>query len=180
MNARAHNNTIAPNGLAMNEQPAWRQDFPIDWSRDRWIARRDFTKFLIALSLPFALVQVVLAWCNRRRRREQPAARPISFLSDVPIGGAVVFHYPQENDPCLLLRPDEQTLLAFSQKCTHLGCAVTPDMEKKCLVCPCHLGYFALETGRPLAGPPRRPLPRIRLEVRGGIVYATGMEENHA
>ena len=33
------------------------------------------------------------------------------------------------------------------------------------------------QTGRPLAGPPQRPLPRILLEVRDGIVYATGVEE---
>ena len=28
-------------------------------------------------------------------------------------------------------------------------------------------------TGRPIAGPPRRPLARIVLEVRDGIIYAT-------
>ena len=33
--------------------------------------------------------------------------------------------------------------------------------------CPCHEGYFDLDTGRQIAGPPRRPLPRIMLEVRG-------------
>src|SRR5579875_3286117 len=27
--------------------PAWRQDFPIDWPQDHYVARRDFTKFLV-------------------------------------------------------------------------------------------------------------------------------------
>jgi arsenite oxidase small subunit len=31
-------------------------------------------------------------------------------------------------------------------------------------------------TGRPLAGPPRRPLTRVVLEVRDGVIYATGVE----
>ena len=32
-------------------------------------------------------------------------------------------------------------------------------------------------TGAPIAGPPRRPLARIVLEMRGRDVYAIGVEE---
>ena len=53
----------------------------------------------------------------------------------------------------------------------------SPASERGELHCPCHVGYFDLATGRPIAGPPRRPLPRIALEVRDGIIYATGVEE---
>jgi Rieske Fe-S protein len=45
------------------------------------------------------------------------------------------------------------------------------------LHCPCHEGAFDLATGRPIAGPPRRPLPLVTLEVRDGMIYATGVEE---
>jgi Rieske Fe-S protein len=31
-------------------------------------------------------------------------------------------------------------------------------------------------TGRPTAGPPRRPLPKITLDIRDGTIYATGVE----
>jgi Rieske Fe-S protein len=31
--------------------------------------------------------------------------------------------------------------------------------------------------GRPISGPPRRPLPVIRLDVRGTQIYATGVEQ---
>ena len=181
MSESARKSTVAPNGLPMSEQPGWRQDFPIDWPQDHYVARRDFTRFLVLTSLPFALVQIgigVLNWLRRGRRR--PPAKAIAALSDVPVGTVVSFAYPDADDPCLLLRPDEDTLLAYSQKCTHLGCAVTPELEKKCLFCPCHLGYFALDSGRPTAEPPRRPLPRITLETRGGVVYATGVEVNPA
>jgi Rieske Fe-S protein len=83
---------------------------------------------------------------------------------------------PGEDDRCLLLRPEADRLLAYDQKCTHLSCAVVPDVAGGCLNCPCHRGVFDLATGRPLAGPPRRPLPRITLEVRDGVVVATGVE----
>jgi Rieske Fe-S protein len=160
-------------------QPAWRRDFPIDWPQDHYVARRDFTRFLVLTSLPFALVQLGIGIANWfRRDRGRPPVKAIAPLADIPVGGVVSFAYPGDSDPCLLLRPDDKTLRAFSQKCTHLGCCVTPETEKNCLFCPCHKGYFAADSGRPLAGPPRRPLPRITLENRDGVVYAVAVEVN--
>jgi Rieske Fe-S protein len=77
-----------------------------------------------------------------------------------------------------LLRTEADTLVAYSQECTHLACAVVPDKQAGRLLCPCHHGYFDSTTGRPLAGPPRRPLPRITLRVQGDDVYATGIERS--
>jgi arsenite oxidase small subunit len=48
------------------------------------------------------------------------------------------------------------------------------------LLCPCHNGCFDAATGRALAGPARRPLTRIALENRDGVVYAVGVEETPA
>jgi Rieske Fe-S protein len=165
--------------MSDTNQPAWRRDFPIDWPQDHYVARRDFTRFLVLTSLPFALVQLGIGIVNwLRRDRGRPPVKAIAPLADIPVGGVLSFAYPDDNDPCLLFRPDKTTLRAFSQKCTHLGCALTPEAEKNCLYCPCHKGSFALDSGRPLAGPPRRPLPRITLENRDGIIYAVAEEVN--
>ena len=51
-----------------------------------------------------------------------------------------------------------------------------PQPERDQLRCPCHNAYFEINEGRPIAGPPRRPLPRITLQVRDGVIYATGVE----
>ena len=87
-----------------------------------------------------------------------------------------MFQYPGELDNCVLVRLSEHDLVAYSQKCTHLSCAVIPQPEKGVLHCPCHHGFFDLRSGAPTAGPPRRPLPRITLAVRGQDIYATGVE----
>jgi Rieske Fe-S protein len=68
------------------------------------------------------------------------------------------------------------SLLAYSQSCTHLSCAVVPRLTEGVLHCPCHDGYFDLKTGRNIAGPPPRPLPRIELDVDGDDVYAVGVD----
>lgn len=167
-----------PDGRPEAEQPAWRRDFPIDWPEDHYVARRDYAKFLVLTSFAFVVGQLWIGVQSLlRHARERPPARRIARLDEIPVGGAVSFDYPGQHDPCLLLRPDERTLLAYGQKCTHLACAVVPELEHGRLHCPCHVGSFDLATGRPLAGPPRRPLPVITLENRRGVIYATGVEE---
>jgi Rieske Fe-S protein len=169
--------TVAPDGRADVEQPRWRQDFPIDWPQDEYIARRDFTKFMVLTSFAFAVGQIwILAQNFLRRGKRQLPVREIAGVDEIPVGGTMVFNYPDEHEPALLVRLDELRFVAYDQKCTHLSCPVIPQIEAGRLYCPCHAGSFDLASGRPLAGPPRRPLPRIRLEIRSGRIYAAGLE----
>ena len=171
--------TVPPDRRAMDQQPKWRRDFPIDSAQDAYVARRDFTKFLGLTSLAFVVGQYWIALQSRwRRARGKLPIVAVSKLEALPIGQAMTFHYPKESDPAVLIRLDEATLLAYSRQCTHLQCPVLPQFDSEELHCPCHRGYFDMHTGRPLAGPPRRPLPRITLKVQGGVIYSTGFEEN--
>lgn len=169
--------TTSPDGRLAEDQPKWRQDFPIDWPQDHYVSRRDFTKFMVLTSLAFTAGQfwIVIQNYLRTRRGQLPLQR-IADVNEIAIGGAVSFAYPDAHDSCLLLRTGENTFIAFSQKCTHLSCAVVPQMDKGRFHCPCHEGSFDLTTGKPIAGPPRRPLPKITVEVRNGAVYASGVE----
>jgi Rieske Fe-S protein len=88
-----------------------------------------------------------------------------------------VFHFPEGSAPRLLIRLTADRFVAYDQQCTHLQCPVVPRVAEGRLHCPCHNGWFDLESGRPVAGPPQRALPRITLEVSGGTVYATGIVE---
>ncbi|MEO8430668.1 MAG: Rieske (2Fe-2S) protein [Acidobacteriota bacterium] len=169
--------SVPPDGRPYHEQPQWRNDFPIDWPQDELVSRRDFAKFLVLTSFAFVVGQAWIAAQNFiRRRRGRPPVRRIADVNAVSIGGAMTFAYPEPQDACLLVRTAENRFFAYSQKCTHLSCAVTPRVSESCLHCPCHNGFFDLETGTPTAGPPRRPLPRITLRIQDGSLYATGIE----
>ncbi len=169
--------TRAPDGRPLDEQPKWRRDFPIDSPQDQYVARRDFMKFMVLTSLAFTVGQFWIAAQNwLRHRRGLPELKKIASLEDVPVGGALTFSYPGETDRCLLIRPEADVLVAFSQQCTHLSCAVVPQPEHNRLFCPCHEGAFDLRSGRPVAGPPNRPLSRVVLDVRGPDIYASGVE----
>jgi Rieske Fe-S protein len=170
--------TIAPDGRPMEEQPPWRRDFPIDWPQDHYVERRDFMKFMVLTSLAFTIGQFWIGVQNWwRRRTGQPGIVRLAAVDDLPVGTAQTFAYPTEHDPCVLVRHDERRFVAYSQKCTHLSCAVVPRVEDGLIRCPCHEGFFDLASGRPVAGPPRRPLSLVHLEVRGNEIFATGVEE---
>ena len=90
----------------------------------------------------------------------------------MPEGEAFYFRYPEGEERGVLLHLPEQGFVAYSQKCTHLACAVYSQPEHSRLFCPCHDGVFDPSTGDAIAGPPQRPLARIRLEMRGDTIYA--------
>lgn len=173
--------TVAPDGRVLAEQPKWRRDFPIDWPRDEYVSRRDLVKFIVLTSGAFAAGQlwIVLKSLVRRRPGASPAV-PIARLDELPVGGARSFTYPEGGTPRLLVRLGERRFVAYDQQCTHLLCPVVPVVEAGRLHCPCHDGWFDLETGGVISGPPQRPLPRVLLEVRGGTVWATGVEAEAA
>jgi nitrite reductase/ring-hydroxylating ferredoxin subunit len=173
--------TVAPDFAPAESQPAWRQDFPIDWPQDLYVERRDFMKFMVLTSAAFTLGQMWIVLQNwfRTRLGQLPLQR-IASVDEVAVGGAVSFAYPDEHERCLLIRLSVSEFVAFNQKCTHLSCAVIPRPAEGSLFCPCHEGRFDLKTGAPTAGPPRRPLTRIVLDIRGRDIYAIAVEERTA
>ncbi len=62
--------------------------------------------------------------------------------------------------------------LAFSASCTHLGCLVTWETQKKHFACPCHAAVFDANGGV-VSGPPPAPLPPYVIKEIGEKVYVS-------
>lgn len=157
-------------------RPRHEEDFPIEWELDHYVTRREFAKFLTLGSGLLAAANVLMAIAGRLWRPATPGAARIGRSADVPPGGSMLFRYPTPEDPCIVLRERTGELRAYSQVCTHLSCAVVHRPDRDELFCPCHHGSFTTTEGRPIAGPPTRRLPRIRLEERAGEIFAVGVE----
>jgi nitrite reductase/ring-hydroxylating ferredoxin subunit len=171
--------SVPPDRGPAAAQPRWRRDFPVDWGEDDYVSRRDLVKFIVLTSAAFAVGQ---SWLTVKsllgRRGAAPPALPVATVDELAVGGAKTFVYPEGSTPRLLVKTGPRAFVAYDQQCTHLQCPVVPVVEQSKLHCPCHNGWFDLATGQPLAGPPQRPLPRIRLEIREQTVYATGVEDS--
>jgi Rieske Fe-S protein len=155
----------------------WREEFSVNAAEERYVTRRQFGKFLALTSLAMLAGNVWILLRSLWRREEALAPQSVARAGDLAVGGVRLFRYPGPNDPCLLIRTGEDSFVAYSQKCTHLSCAVYPSDDGKQLECPCHNGYFSVEDGRVLQGPPPRRLPRIVLERRGAELWATGVDD---
>ena len=97
-------------------------------------------------------------------------------MDEIPVRGIKLFTYPTPKDHCILIRTGEDQYVAYSQKCTHLSCAVYFSAIEDRLECPCHQGFFSVRDGSVLQGPPPRPLPQITLERNGARLLAVGLK----
>lgn len=114
-----------------------------------------FFVFVSAIGVAFPLGSYL--W-PRKRVTSGSGTRSMKIpLSDIPIGDAKFVRFL--NKPTVILRPNEQEVVALSAVCTHLGCVVKWKEDKKELFCPCHGGRFDIR-GLVLGGPPPRPLPK--------------------
>ena len=136
------------------------------------VSRRGFSKLLTLGSLAAVAGAVgnVTEGCSKR----YPTI-VVAHAGDISVGESKIFSYPSDVNPCLLLRPAENTYLAYSRICTHTSCPVFYRPEENRIICPCHGGVYSVADGSVLAGPPPRPLPKIKLERRGDDLVAVGV-----
>ena len=156
--------------------PKWKQDFPVEWEGDHYVTRREMVKFMTLGSALLAAANWIVAIAGSVVHRGSHAERYIGAASALEQTGSLLFRYPTDADPCIAVRTPEGKLVAYSQVCTHLSCAVVYNKSENTLVCPCHNGVFNIDRGSPVAGPPTRPLARINIEQRGDRLFATELE----
>ncbi|MEO5974834.1 MAG: Rieske (2Fe-2S) protein [Ilumatobacteraceae bacterium] len=160
------------------DQPIWQRDFPYEAVAEEEVTRREFTRYLVLSAGTMAVANVGLAMWTQLRSINSGEPRPIIALAEVAVGESYLFRYPTERHPAVLLRVGEREVVAFSQKCTHLGCVVYYQTDEQRWHCPCHNGNFDTRTGAVVSGPPTRPLGRIDIEIRDdGQIWALGESE---
>lgn len=160
------------------------EDFPVEWEDDHFVTRREFFKFLTLASGGMAVGTAALA-AYAQVPREEIQFEPARICSeeDLAPGTALAFTYPRPNDLCLLVRRKDGEYVGFTRRCTHLSCPVNYEPggqgAPERLFCPCHNGAFSVEDGKVLQGPPPHPIPRVRVEVKDGEVWAMGIVKGH-
>jgi arsenite oxidase small subunit len=112
--------------------------------------------------------------------------RRVVALSKLRVNRPVTFAYPLNAQPNVLLDlghavprgvGPENSIVAYSILCQHMGCPVEYRRKSREFFCPCHQTQYDPERlGSIIQGLALRPLPRVRLEVRRGAVWAVGVD----
>jgi len=70
----------------------------------------------------------------------------------------------------MALMNSDAGIVAYSRKCTDLGCLISWNSTKEQFICPCHNGIYD-KNGKNISGPPPRPLDRYEVIKKGDNIY---------
>lgn len=131
--------------------------------------RRSFLNFLLGLVLLVGIggtVKTILQylWPSEEIIGGGSAGGTTTIpLGEIPVGGSKTVRH--QGKPFVVVR-QPTGIYAVNAVCTHLGCIVYWDKDKRQLACPCHTAFFALN-GAVILGPPPSPLPVAQAKVVG-------------
>ncbi|MBW4442460.1 MAG: Rieske 2Fe-2S domain-containing protein [Plectolyngbya sp. WJT66-NPBG17] len=111
-----------------------------------------------------AVFTVFLAACTRQQK---PASglETVGTIADLDAKGILQTESPA---PILVVRnpADPKTLIAVNSTCTHQGCLVNWNAERKAFICPCHGAAYGAD-GSVQNPPATKPLTTYPVQIEG-------------
>ena len=140
-------------------------------------SRRDFLQIassigiLVALAGVLGLAENVYGGTPAGSPTTQSSNLPsgaIANINDLQVDSPITFYYPSANNPNMLVKKSNGTLVALSLLCTHICCECSYYQPANQIQCPCHGSLFNGTDGSVIRGPAATSLPSIKLNVDSG------------
>ncbi len=141
------------------------------------VSRRRFLVVLLGTTgiLGLAgLVAPIVRFAFPTAKGEIATTLKVSTMAELTAAGGELDIEYSETPSSLVLQADG-TVVGLSRICTHLGCIIKWEGDNDRFFCPCHAGIFS-PTGVVLGGPPPRPLPKMKIAVKGTDIWVEGWE----
>lgn len=136
------------------------------------ITRRDFLKLMKGTGIAVcagAVAAPVVAYFYPTDLEIYPAEPAfVCEESELPVGESRTI--PFGRYPALVIHTPDG-LKAYSAACTHFACTVKWNKDAGTIDCPCHDGFFKVEDGSVISGPPPKPLLKLEAEIVEGRIY---------
>lgn len=145
------------------------RDDPLDATPRPWTRRE-------ALGAGVGAVSLVVLGCAAKlppvRDVQAQGDELILALADYPelqqAGGVVPVRANGAGKPIMIVH-GEGGFVAFSLKCTHMGCTVGWNDAARSFDCPCHGSRYGID-GTVMRGPAKRPLTALGVQPDGATV----------
>ena len=96
--------------------PLWQDEFSVFTADERYVNRRQFTKFLTLTSFGMLVGNLwILARSAFHRAPVYPRVA-VALADEIAVGGVKTFAYPTADDPCILVRTSADTLCRLQSK----------------------------------------------------------------
>src|SRR5205809_5372626 len=99
-----------------SKEPLWKEEFSVFTSDERYVTRRQFTKFLTLASLGMFVGNLWVLVKSRFAKPRQFSGVEVAQVGEIPIHGVKLFTYPTQQDHCIMVRAGEDKYVAYSQK----------------------------------------------------------------
>ncbi|NOX89377.1 MAG: Rieske 2Fe-2S domain-containing protein [Calditrichaeota bacterium] len=136
--------------------------------------RRKFLNFLVntgIVGLFGSVLYPIIRFLEPPKTTDvSPSSVQAGKVSDLKPNSGRIIRYGRE--PVILLKTKDGDVRAFSAICTHLGCIVQFRADFEHIWCACHNGHYDLN-GINIAGPPPRPLPVFKVNIKDDIIYVS-------
>jgi menaquinol-cytochrome c reductase iron-sulfur subunit len=105
---------------------------------------------------------------------------PAGPVANYPVGEPTLFNFNRtkingwettvNSYGVFIIKQEDGSFLALSNKCTHLSCRVNWKPEEAAYICPCHNAYFNID-GAIIKGPQPRPLDQYETKIENDNLY---------
>lgn len=105
---------------------------------------------------------------------------PAGPLENYPVGTPTLFNFNRtkvngwektvNSYGVYVIRQSDGSIVALSNKCTHLSCRVNWKQDASAYICPCHDAYFDIN-GLKIKGPQPRPLDKYETKVENASLF---------
>ena len=90
-----------------NSEPLWKEEFSVRTADERYVTRRQLTKFLVLASLGMFVGNVWILIRSVFYKTPVYPQHPVARRGEIPVGGVKLFSYPTKEDHCILVRTAE-------------------------------------------------------------------------
>ena len=124
-----------------------------------------------AAGLAYPVYRYVASPVERAARESAVTEVTLKDAQKLAPGSALMFKFGSK--PSLLIHHEDGSWTALTAVCTHLGCTVHYEEDKKRIHCACHGGVYDPKTGGNVSGPPPKPLRRYEVKVMDAAVIVS-------
>lgn len=112
-----------------------------------------------------AVFTAFLAACTGQSAKSDNGLQTVGTIADLDAKGVLKTESPA---PILVIRSpaDPKTLIAVNSTCTHQGCLVNWNAERKSFICPCHGAAYGAD-GSVQKAPAPKPLTTYPVQIDG-------------
>jgi cytochrome b6-f complex iron-sulfur subunit len=151
------------NKIKLSGKTGRREFFSQSWSILGLVALGELVFFTVSMLKP-----------GKKSQKENPSTgiKIAGNVEDFAVNSVIA----DRINKYFLIRMADGGFLALSLTCSHLGCSVLWDEEKKQFICPCHSSAFD-KTGNVINSPALRPLDYFPVSINAGkVLVDTGQK----